>query len=197
MHPLVRTLALSLGSLLAGRATAQNATAPVTWTDFHFDRKTEAMTVLSGWGAAGVLVGGVGALVSDDEELRQFHLMNAGWGAVNLTLGLLGHRSARSDRRASLPFEKAYADLHRTEKVLLFNAGLDVAYMVGGAYLVQRAKLDGVDNPQRLRGFGKSILLQGAALMLFDLTAYRHLHRSEAMVSVSPGGVRVTMPIGR
>ncbi len=198
MSSLLRTFALSLGSLLASRGAAQTPTPAdaSAWAGHHFQRKAEAMTVLSGWGAANVLAGGVGALVSDDEELRQFHLMNAGWGAINLGLGLLGRRSATADRRASHPLDEAYADLRRTEKILLFNAGLDVAYIAGGAYLLQRAKLDGVDDPERLRGFGKSIVLQGAALMAFDLLAYRHLHRSEASLSIGPGGVRVTVPIG-
>ena len=196
MTSLLRTLTLSLGSLLAARAAAQSPADATAWADRHFERKTEAMTVLTGWGATNVLVGGAGALVSDDRELRQFHLMNAGWGAINAALGLFGRRSAVADRSKGLPLDEAYADLRRTEKILLFNAGLDVAYMAGGAYVLQRAKLESADDPAQLRGFGKAIILQGAALMAFDLLAYRHLHRSEVGLTVGLGSVGVTVPIG-
>ncbi|MDV7397852.1 hypothetical protein RZS08_41005, partial [Arthrospira platensis SPKY1] len=59
------------------------------------------------------------------------------------------------------------------QKILLFNAGLDVGYMLGGAYLIERAKNTPLDkNPDRLKGFGQSIVMQGAFLFLFDLGTY-------------------------
>ncbi|MEO0626280.1 MAG: hypothetical protein AAFY91_04785, partial [Bacteroidota bacterium] len=57
------------------------------------------------------------------------------------------------------------------QKILLFNAGLDVGYIVGGFYLQERARRPDV-NSDRLRGFGKAIVLQGSFLMAFDLINY-------------------------
>lgn len=57
------------------------------------------------------------------------------------------------------------------QKILLFNAGLDVGYMLGGVYLLERGKRE-VKNAERLRGFGRSILLQGAFLFVFDLSLH-------------------------
>jgi len=51
------------------------------------------------------------------------------------------------------------------------NTGLDVGYMLGGLYLIERSK-NAEKKPERLKGFGKSIILQGAFLFAFDLTAY-------------------------
>ena len=201
MRSLFRTLALTFGGLAAARAYPQapalDADADV-WVAEHFDRKAGAMSALTGWGTANVLVGGIGAAVSDGEEARQFHLMNAGWGAINAALGLFGRRSARRDGRGGLNLEAGYADLRRTEKILLFNAGLDVGYVAAGAYLVERSRrarrngagvpLLSTETAARDRGWGQAVMLQGAALCIFDLLAYRHLHRGEGALRI--GGER-------
>ena len=183
---LPRTLALALSGLLAAPALAQSPPADGAPRQY-FDRKAGAMTALTTWGGANVLAGGLGALASEDERLRQFHLMNAGWGAVNAALGLLGRRSARRDAAADPDREGAYGDLRRTEKVLLFNAGLDLGYVAAGAYLLERSRRPGAETRDRDRGWGQSILLQGAALFAFDLLAYRYLHRAERRLRVGPG----------
>jgi hypothetical protein len=43
--------------------------------------------------------------------------------------------------------------------------------MLGGAYLIERSK-NTVENPERLKGFGRSIILQGSFLFAFDLATY-------------------------
>ena len=189
MRTLLRAVALSVGSLAVARAYAQ-AAAPTAdaWVAEHFDRKAGAMTVLTSWGAGNVLAGGIGAAVSDDERARQFHLMNAGWGAINAALGLFGRRSARRDARGGLSLEAGYADLRRTEKILLFNAGLDVGYVAAGAYLLERSRRAGSDTAARDRGWGQAVMLQGAALCVFDLLAYRYLHKGEGALRI--GGER-------
>ena len=60
---------------------------------------------------------------------------------------------------------------YKIQKILLFNAGLDIGYMLGGAYLIERSK-NTANNPERLRGFGKSIILQGGFLFAYDLITY-------------------------
>ncbi len=197
MLTLLRTFALSLGSLVAARALSQ--TPPLDGSDWprqYFDRKAEAMTVLTGWGAVNVLAGGAGALSSDDEQWRQFHLMNAGWGAINATFGYFGRRGALRDVAADKSVEAAYTDLRRTEKILLFNAGLDLAYIAGGVYVLERSRRPGSDTQDRDRGWGQAIMIQGAALCLFDLLAYRHLHKAEqGLIQLSPGG-KLTVKLG-
>ena len=189
MRTLLRTLAIAAGSLAAARAYPQQAQAsPASWTAEHFRRKSDAMTVLTAWGSANVLAGGIGAATSDDERARQFYLMNAGWGAVNAALGIFGRRSARRDARAGLPLEESYADLRSTEKILLFNAGLDVGYVAAGAYLLERSRRPDSDTAARDRGWGQAIVVQGVALCLFDLLAYRYLHKGEGALRI--GGER-------
>ena len=132
------------------------------------------MTALTAWGGTNVVVGGVGALNADREAWRQYHLMTAGWGLVNAALGGFG---LIVNRRADRGAADVLADAKRTEKILLLNAGLDVAYVAGGAYLLARARRAAADAPDRDRGWGRAVIVQGAALLAFDLLAYRRLRR--------------------
>jgi hypothetical protein len=45
---------------------------------------------------------------------------------------------------------------------------LDLAYIAGGFYLMERAK-NTTNRPERLKGYGKSVILQGSFLFVFDI----------------------------
>ncbi len=53
----------------------------------------------------------------------------------------------------------------------MFNTGLDVAYIAGGFYFREKANRN-TDKYDRYKGYGKSIILQGFALFLFDGIMY-------------------------
>ena len=55
--------------------------------------------------------------------------------------------------------------------VLLLNAGLDVAYIMTGLYMKERAK-NVEKRKAMLKGYGNSIMLQGGFLFLFDVALY-------------------------
>ena len=186
---MMHSLLLSAAALLAAAPLTRAQTVEFdAWNTDRLDRKRDAMRVLTGWGASNVAVGGAVALASDDGVARAAGAMSAGWGAINAALGLFGLRGARRDRAAGQTVAEAAADLRRTEKILLFNAGLDVGYVAAGAYLTARADRPGEDDPARLRGWGRAVMLQGAALFAFDLLAYRHLHVSDTALSPTFGG---------
>ena len=58
---------------------------------------------------------------------------------------------------------------HQIEKILLLNTGLDLAYLATGLYLKERGQRL---NNDRNKGYGNSLLLQGAFLLVFDLIQY-------------------------
>jgi len=62
-------------------------------------------------------------------------------------------------------------EYHSFNKILLLNAGLDVGYVLGGLYLTERAK-NLSKGQNMLKGYGQSIMLQGAFLFVFDLVLY-------------------------
>lgn len=66
-------------------------------------------------------------------------------------------------------------EFHSLEKVLLFNAGLNVVYMAVGGWMWDRGNRGegiaaGEVSSGRLTGWGLSMVMQGASLLAFDLT---------------------------
>lgn len=128
----------------------------------------QSMLVLGGWGAANCIYNGFSAGNSTGSE-KYFHNMNIIWGGVNLGLGAIGYLFTKN--QGGLTYLQSLKKQSGVEKVFLFNTGLDVAYIMGGVYLHERMK-GSIVNQARNRGYGKSIILQGSALFLFDGVMY-------------------------
>ncbi len=99
--------------------------------------------------------------------------MNAGWNVVNAALAIPSLIGAH--RRLAEPPELTLAESiqaqNQIEDLLLFNAGIDLAYITAGFYLIERARTTGADAPE-LRGWGQALILQGGFLFAFDLITY-------------------------
>ena len=142
--------------------------------DFNQSRvahQRTAMIVLGSW-AVGNIALGSGMQFFTTGEQRYFHRMNAGWNIVNLGIAGFALWSLRSQGGNDLGLETSLSEYFTFQKVLLFNAGLDIGYMLGGLYMMERSRRPNISNPERLKGFGQSILLQGAFLFGFDLITY-------------------------
>ncbi|SDP63830.1 hypothetical protein SAMN05660199_04451 [Klenkia soli] len=112
--------------------------------------ETRLTTVLGGWAAASVAVGGVLAAVP---RTRGFGRQTAAWGAVDGAIAAVGARNRR---------RRGPTDPARLRRVLLVNAGLDVGYLALGAVLLRT---------DRWRGDGAAVVVQGAFLLALDATA--------------------------
>ena len=129
-----------------------------------------AMWVLGGWAVGNI---GLGLALRDSETTAgRFHEMNAVWNVVNL--GIAGASLLTLGEPEATAVAGWGANL-KFEKLLLFNAGLDVGYVLGGLYLTERARRPEADTA-RLRGYGRSVMLQGAFLFVFDLANYFLAH---------------------
>lgn len=117
--------------------------------------------VLGGWAAASAAVG-VGLALRP--ATRAFGRQTALWGAVDGAIALVGAR-----RRVS----RGPTDPARLRRVLLANAGLDVGYVAGGAWLLR----DGRWRGGRWKGDGAAVVVQGAFLLVLDSVAARALRR--------------------
>ncbi len=133
----------------------------------RIDKQQTGMLILGGWAVGNIALGS--ALVGRAEGVdKHFHTMNIAWNAVNLGIAAFGYYSAAKIDPAGLSLFESVQQQNNLQKILLLNAGLDVGYMLGGAYLIERSK-NAEKNAERLEGFGKSIVLQGAFLFVFDL----------------------------
>lgn len=164
-----RCLLLVLFCLQTGLLPAQSSPSLSEFNRERLARTRNSMLVLGGWGVANLAVAAIG-MGRSQGETRAFHQMNLAWGAVNLGLAAAGWWTATHSDPGSLDLYATVRQHHRLQKIFLFNAGLDLGYMAGGLWLRERAKT-ATNRPERLRGYGRSILLQGAFLFVFDLSA--------------------------
>jgi hypothetical protein len=97
------------------------------------------------WMGAGV----IGLWAGSDDRSRGFWGMSGAWALVNAGIAYAGLLGPEPDG----------GSLRNT---LLINAGLDVVYVLGGAYMLSRPE-------ETWRGGGLAIIIQGAFLLAFDL----------------------------
>lgn len=199
---LLRKLLLTAGSVLFGGATmAQRATPPAELRDFSEQRIRHQKTLglaLGSFAVANIAVGAVAAGQTSGET-RYFHKMNVYWNLVNLGIagaGLLGSRKKNADAETLADAVRQHENM---KQILLLNAGLDVAYVVGGAYLRERA-VSHPDKADQLRGYGTSIIAQGGFLLAFDLVNYfifknRGDRQERMLLYASSTGLGVVVPI--
>ncbi len=156
---------------------------------YHIDQ--QLMVGLGSWATSNFLLSGIGWNQAQTPEERYYHQMNIFWNVVNIGLAVPGYLKAyKAD--FYLSEEKTSLAQRKTEQIFLLNTFLDVAYVSSGALLMQRAQQIGIQEPQgqRLNGYGKSLLVQGGFLFLFDLTAYCvHKKHGSALISTSMGSI--------
>lgn len=139
------------------------------WNDARIKHQNTSMTVLGSWAVINI-AGGLILQSKAEGEMKYFHQMNAGWNIVNAGISGLSLIRSLKEKSQTANFNSSAKKLEGFQRALLFNGGLDVGYIAGGMYLIERSNRE--LNPDRLRGFGKSIVLQGAFLFVFDLVTY-------------------------
>jgi hypothetical protein len=148
--------------------------------------------VLTGWAVANIASGIPGAILVESDA-RYVHEMNALWNSVNLTLGVIG--LVNNGRKP--PKADSIADARRinrrTRRVYVINGVLDVVYIGAGA--LTAALGDRYDKP-RVRGWGASVVFQGAWLFAFDLAmVLAHERVAARALSVAPLARRQTFGV--
>lgn len=169
IHRLLLSCCLAL--TVYGFLQAQGLEAPLlSFNQQSLHHQQTAMLTLGGWAVANLALG-AGLQGKATGSTKHFHRMNALWNTVNLGIAGLGYLTAIKADPAGWDVATSLQKHQGFQKILLFNAGLDVGYVMGGLYLTERAKRPDV-NQDQLRGFGQSIMLQGTFLLVFDLVNY-------------------------
>jgi hypothetical protein len=125
------------------------------------------MIVLSSWAGANIVGSGIGYALTTSNEEKEFYLMNGTWGIINLGIALPGLLAKKKTSATIYDLQKSQTKI---EKLFLANTILDIAYISGGFYLKELSKNQtDLKKQERFNGFGNSIILQGAGLMVFDM----------------------------
>ncbi len=134
------------------------------------------MYVLGGWALGNMAVGGI-LRARTEGPTRYFHEMNAIWNCVNLGLAAGALIGMGNEDLSSYDLWQTFAEQQKLEKILLFNMALNFTYMTAGGYLIERSRR-GEPRADLFLGYGRSLVLQGGFLFLFDLTQYLVHHQS-------------------
>ncbi|MDN3686767.1 DUF6992 family protein [Cyclobacterium jeungdonense] len=161
-------LLLLVGGMLTGGFCKGQGKASIPDVNQHRSMiESGGMMVLGTWAAGNMVWAGIGA-ASKKGKTKAFHQMNLYWNSVNLVIAGLGYINAKKSREPIGLWESMKAQ-QKSEKILLVNAALDFGYMATGMYLKERGKRL---ESEQLHGFGNSVILQGAFLMVFDGILY-------------------------
>lgn len=193
--PLIISLLVVFILLLTSEAFAQEIPALSDFNRTRLDYNQKGMIILGSWAVGNMVWGGIGASQTIGQN-KAFHQMNLYWNSVNLMIAGFGYWQATKE----MPGTDFWATMEAQqgiEKVLLLNGALDVAYIAGGFYLKERGLRKDND---RLIGFGKSVILQGAFLLAFDgvMYGFHQTHGKELPnlvqnISLGPTGVYFRM----
>ncbi len=157
-----------LATLLCFNTIAQNNEVIKTFDAKKNSLNRKGMVVLASWAGANIAGSVAGYALTNSYQEKEFYLMNGCWGAINLGLSL---PSLLSKDKPTGTWQDVQKKQTNIEKIFLANTMLDVVYVVGGAYYINYANQQTNElEKQRGLGFGKSIMIQGAGLFLFDLT---------------------------
>ncbi|MCG3164933.1 MAG: hypothetical protein POELPBGB_00693 [Bacteroidia bacterium] len=135
---------------------------------------------------------------------KYFYHMNIYWNVVNATIAGFGLANVYRKDPIAIGFNNY--DLltlsngqQKIERLMLMNSFLDVLYIGSGMamdYYSPRLK----KNPDLLDGYGKSMVFQGAFLLLFDTSFYliyksnyKHFSKMSYSMSATPYGVGFKM----
>ncbi|GAB5409488.1 MAG: hypothetical protein BalsKO_18530 [Balneolaceae bacterium] len=132
----------------------------------------KGMVVLGSWALINIFSGIPGSLKSNRDTKYLFQ-MNAAWNVVNLGIASVGYIGAMNGYNLQSEAE-ILKEMQNFDRILLINAGLDLAYIATGTWLWNRGLRN---HSSRLNGYGKSLVLQGSFLLLFDTVLYLIHHQ--------------------
>jgi hypothetical protein len=142
--------------------------------------------VLGIYAAGSMLYSGIATSKSSGSN-KYFHQMNVIWNGINVAIVGL---SLLAPREKPLSYANSLRKQSGAEKIFLFNAGLDLAYIAGGAYVRERS-FNNLKNSTQNKGYGESIMLQGGVLLVMDAVMFV-LHNKHGKI-LNKMGEKVTI----
>jgi hypothetical protein len=132
------------------------------------------MTALGAWGLLNVVQGSISATNTVGPE-HYFHQMSAYFNTINVGIAAAGFLGIKKQLLKTNTISSEIQAQRQIQKILLINSALDVGYFATGLIL----RNSGIKNKNpKTQGYGGSIMLQGAFLLVFDLLQYGAHHKN-------------------
>ena len=132
------------------------------------------MTALGAWGLLNVVQGSISATNTVGPE-HYFHQMSAYFNTVNVGIAAVGFFGIKKQLLKTNTLASEIQAQRQIQKILLINSALDLGYFATGLIL----RNAGIQNLNaKTQGYGGSIMLQGAFLLVYDLLQYGAHHKN-------------------
>ena len=142
-----------------------------------------AMIVLGSWSVANIATGFIVSGQTSGETHYAWQ-MNAIWNLVNGGLAVMGYLNARRAMTKKYDYADNVAAQVGMEKLYALNLGLDFAYITGGFFLREKGTHEtNLKSKDQLNGYGSSIIIQGAFLLLYDATILTLHHKNSVRLT--------------
>jgi len=181
----MRVLLLVFALCCAGFTNAQNLEEI---NKDRLERSRKGMLVLGSWAVGNMIASPVLRRDATGSD-KYFYNMNVYWNAVNLAIAGFGYFGALRNDPGQYNLQQSIKEQQKIEKILLFNAGLDLAYVASGLYASEQGSNN---NDDRLKGYGESIILQGAFLFVFDMIFYLSHQKGGKVLDSQLGGLSLS-----
>lgn len=146
------------------------------------------LTVLLAWSAANIVQGSISAGNLTGSK-QHFHRMNAYFNTVNLAIAGYGLYRLHQTKKLHYTIADNVKAQQKISSLLLLNTGLDAAYMTTGLYLQEKGN---TLNNDQTKGYGSSLILQGAFLLVFDLIQYVQHQQNGKLLNQYLGNLQLT-----
>ncbi len=128
------------------------------------------MYVLGSWALANIAAGAYGWAVSSG-NMKYFGQMNLFWNVINLSIAGFAIYGNYTTDLSLMTGQELLGKHLKTENILLINSALDVGY-IGAGFLLRHLSSGSAKRGDMLKGYGNSVIMQGAFLLVFDLVMY-------------------------
>ena len=126
------------------------------------------MTALGAWGLLNVVQGSISATNTVGPE-HYFHQMSAYFNAVNVAIAAVGFLSIKKQLLKANTLDSEIRAQQKIQKILLINSAVDIGFF-GAGLLMRNSGIK--HNNAKIQGYGGSIMLQGAFLLVYDLLQF-------------------------
>ncbi|MDB4584673.1 hypothetical protein N9164_16100 [Draconibacterium sp.] len=150
------------------------------YTDFYrqsLKTNNTGMYVLGSWAIANMATGAFG-WANNTGSTKYFYQMNLFWNVINGTIAGFALYNNYTQDLSMISQDTMLQNHINTEKLFLINGGLDIAY-IGTGFLLKHLSNNSSKRPELLKGYGNSLILQGAFLFVFDMVMWgiQRMHR--------------------
>ena len=129
-------------------------------------------------------------------EAKYFWRMNAYWNFFNLGLAGINLLQTHKMFARKYSFTENYKAQQTMEKIYAINLGLDAAYITAAVLLRSKGKIATGKSKDQLKGYGSSIILQGALLGAMDLVMINLHHKNTRRMNDKLNNLELTAAPG-